>query len=1229
MAHFPKYPVLTVLLLCTAITSFSQTPSLRFRHLTTKQGLPSNKVLSIIKDHNGFVWFGTSNGLARFDGYQIKTYPIKEDPHSGSGNHAIQVLLEDRDGNLWVGTAQNGLQLFDRVHETFTAFLSDPEDPNSLSNNTVNTIYQDREGMMWIGTNGGLNKYDPTSRHFSSFRPETVNPGHPGDRILALLEDNTGTFWVGSAGNVYRFDRLTERFTSFDLGTELPPDYSQVSCFAEDALGMLWMGTHWGMFKYNRSTNEMIHYLPVGLNGFLHADPDRTKFISNIYVRSIVVAGEKDHPVVWIATQWGLNRFDPNCEKFEAYFEDKLDPLSISNHFLLNLCLDESGLLWIGTISSGVDILNVNASPFHQVIMYLPDENVHCQPACFLMDHDENLWIGGIDMGLFQYDRDFQLVGNYSRWQFGIDTFDEKQHNQIVCICEGNDRILWLGFNAWGLVAFDRDKKTFTKVELPFPAGIPEPTIIENIVEDQEGVLWIGTNTGLYFKDRRDPVLDRAHPVEHDKLQKAEILRIAKDSKHNLWVSTGDGGLYCLQPENRDPLGFTSCLDDRSGQNGFSGSCVTAIYEDLNGILWLGSDKGLSVYNFNDRQCVSDTVFNKKYTGKIIRIFGDSQGHLWIFHADRGLIRYRPGTWAENAVRFFDIRDGLPFDGFNSTFHFANTFHQSEDGRLFLSSDIGSDDGFLWFYADSVKDNMLTPRMAITDFKVANNPFPLDSSVTVKRHITLTHNENFFSFEFAALDYLIPEKNQYAFYLEGLEDEWYYTGNQRSAHYTGVSPGHYTFRVKGSNNDGYWNESGVSLALTILPPPWRSWWAYTLYGLLLVGAIIAWRQYDLKRQRLKHALEIEHIEAQKLKELDSMKSRFFANISHEFRTPLTLILGPLQKLFSKTTDEESKQDIAIMQRHATCLQNLINQLLELSRLESGKMELQLEERDVIPLIKRYVQSFESLAKLKGIQLEFSAQSDGIPALVDPDKIEKILFNLLGNAFKWTADGGRILVEVGRFTGLQVYRSAGPRERGVRMEVPEDLKARRPSDSFDMVEILISDTGAGILPEKLPRIFDRFYQAGDSYTKDGEGTGIGLALTKELVELHGGTITVESVVNQGSTFRVFLPIGKQVGSWQLAVGNKKRVGNWQLAVGNKKRVGNGQLAVGNKKRVGNWQLAVGNKKRVGNGQLAVGNKKIVGNGQLAVGNKKIVGNGQLAVSNEDRGVFRKVCHLFPG
>ena len=823
--------LLFIILIFPFVLGYSQTEQYKFRHLTTKEGLPSNSVNSIIKDSEGFMWFGTDIGVARYDGYNFKTFHIPIDSASTSNSQIVNKILEDADENLWIGTAQQGLLQFDRITETFTVFINDPANSYSLSNNSVNTIFQDSEGILWIGTEGGLNKFDPKSQKLLVFKPETENNRSPKNRITEIFADKSGTFWIGTWDGLYRFDRKSGDFTRTELAKDIPEGfYRKINCMIEDKDNMLWIGSHWGMFKYDINSKKIVNYLPRELS---HSSGNRIASLSNLYVESIVEADLYSKHILWIATKWGLNKFDIDSGRSEEIHENRSNPNGLSTNYLKMLYQNNTGLLWIGTYTSGLEILNTRSNLFHPVLMKDPDDEFNFQASSFLWDNNEMLWVGATDEGLFHYDKNFKLVGNYTHFSFDPDNFDRRNNNRITYISNNSDNDLLLGFYEWGLINFNKQQKTFLQIELKNNTDAPKPNTIDNILLDHYGMLWVGTNAGLYIKNKNENILSHAHIIKHEGLNKADIKSIFEDRERNLWISTLNSGLYCLKLDNRPSMDFVNYRDNKHDLNEFLGNYVSNFYEDRNKTLWLGSDKGLNKFNPLNNKFEPDTSFNEDYSGLIIRIYGDGHDNLWLFHSSKGLIRYQPYTDKKNKVKVFDESDGLPFDNFNTVFSASNSFYQSNDGRLFLSAGVGTGYSFFWFHPDSIMDNQYVPQLAITNFNVGNKNFSLDSSIQVKKHVILKYDENFFSFEFAALDFLIPEKNQYAYYLEGFEDDWIYSGNLRLANYTGVPPGNYTFKVKGSNNDGYWNEEGVSLAITILPPPWKTWWAYTIYGIIL------------------------------------------------------------------------------------------------------------------------------------------------------------------------------------------------------------------------------------------------------------------------------------------------------------------------------------------------------------------------------------------------------------
>ena len=1077
--------------------SFSQYGEMRFEHLSSEDGIKQSATLCIHQDKRGFIWFGTNEGLYRYDGYNFKWYQHNPDDLASIGNNTVQCIVEDSSANLWMGTLGGGLNKFDINLEKFTRYLYNPNDSTSLNNDNVHSLLIDHLGILWIGTYaGGLNKVNANFENdsnlvFIHYLYDSKNSRSiAGNQVNSLCEDRFGDIWIGTNNGLSKYIRETDNFINFRHDPNDPNSLSnnEIFCLFKAKEDNIWIGTNGGGLN-KIVTDESYESRPT----FIHFknNSDDPESISD---NSIFTLYEDNFGILWIGTlSGGLNLYNKSKNKFTSYEYNPDDPTSISGNIIYSISEDNSGIFWIGPYNGWAlnkfDRLKEQFNPYNYYLSNPPDQRISNVYQIY-EDSRNCLWLASYS-GLHKFDRDKNIYTNYRHDSGNPLTLS---NDKTQSICEDQYGLLWIGTHGGGVSVFDRATEKFTnfKNDPTDPRSLSHDIILD-IYEDRYGTIWICTYGGGLNKYNRENDTFSHYtndPNDPTTLNDNRPRFIYEDRLENFWIGTWSGGLNKFDREKNQ---FTHFVHDPNNSESISNNFIYTIYDDYSGNLWIGTDAGLNKFDREKKVFKHYRSSEGIASESIYGILEDDKGNLWI-STNNGLNKFDPVT---EIFKNYDASDGLQDNDFA-----PHSYFKTKTGELIF----GGIYGFNIFHPDRLKDNSHIPPVVITDFLLFNESVPigfyekrertiLSNSITKTSELELTYEEKVFSFEFAALDFHAPEKNKYAYIMEGFDKDWNYTdANRRLVTYTNLDPGEYNFRVKASNNHGVWNEEGASLTIIILPPWWATTWAYLVYALLIIGTIyFVWRML-LRRIKIKHEFAMSRFEAEKMHEVDEMKNRFFANISHEFRTPLTLIFGPAKDITENCDDKNKvKQNAGIIRRNASRLYSLVNQLLDLSKLEAGKMRLEVSEQNIITLLKGYALSFSSLAERKKIKLNFNAGEDNLNVFVDEEKLEKIVSNMLSNAFKFTPEGGQIDFSVEKIN--------------------------------EYVELMIADNGIGIAEKRLDKIFDRFYQVDGSHTRESEGTGIGLSLTKELVELHKGKIEVESEYGKGTTFKILLPLSK--------------------------------------------------------------------------------------------------------
>ncbi|MDB5120114.1 MAG: hypothetical protein JWN56_1332 [Sphingobacteriales bacterium] len=1035
---------------------------LKFDHLSVENGLSQSSVLSIAQDAKGFMWFGTRYGLNKYNTQNLKIYVHNpNDTTSLSSNNYISALLSDRSNTFWIGSG-GGLNKYIPETDSFEQIIHKSADKFSISDNTINCILEDKKGRIWVGTNNGLNllTHRKKNRFISMFTTNGNN--YKGMRIFAMAEDISGTFWLGTSKGLVSLRQAGKKLqynTFKNLGNYINTiNDNYITTIIAGSGHTLWLGTKYsGLIKFDKNNGSfrVITYT------------NKPGIVSN-NIRKIIV-DKKGR--LWIGTLKGLSIFDSATEQFMSFQHDSDDKNSLSQNSIYDIFQDKNGSIWIGTYYGGVNVVYPNLMPFHiyQNSKYYSSLSSNVISA-IIEDKKQNLWIGTEAEGLNYYDR-----VNSKFHAYKSNPKDPKSPSSVLVksIIEDKEGKIWIGYHQGGLDLFNAQSGTFKhfRNNRKNPASLSSNDV-NSVFEDSFGRFWVGTNKGLNLFNSK-PGTFKLYPL-HPKSE--VILTIFEDSRKNVWLGT-ENGPYILKKGSKV---FNNALTYKK-ENLFREKSVNCITEDSNGDIWIGLyHSKLIRYNPNSNHFKSYQIKNGLPSNNVLGVLEDNDGNLWI-STDNGLSKF---NLKKGIFKNYNAKDGLPGNEFN-----YGSYFKDSQGELFF----GTLKGLISFFPNQVTENPSSASVVFTGLKLFNKPVNTNSTdhilkkdIGMTKEITFSHDQNIFALDFAVLNYIRSNKNEYAYKLDGFEKNWNYV-TIPSATYTNLPAGEYTFLAKGTNNDGVWSANPAKLTIRILPPLWKTWWAYFLYVAILAAILFVFIRFLVIRALLKRE-----------QYLHSMKLNFFTNISHEIRTPLTLILGPLEKLLKSTQNEPAlNRQLLPIKNNADRLMRLITELMDFRKAETGHMKLYISPDNIIKFTKEIYLSFQNLAISRNISYSFESDIESIELFFDKDQLEKVLFNLLSNAFKFTPDEGQISVSVIR-------------------------------DS-DFVKIKVTDNGKGIPPESQDKLFSNFYQV-DEYGSHQIGSGVGLALSKSIVELHNGTIHFESSPSdkdkQGSTcFCVILKTGK--------------------------------------------------------------------------------------------------------
>jgi signal transduction histidine kinase/ligand-binding sensor domain-containing protein/DNA-binding response OmpR family regulator len=1065
--------VLFVFFFTAVITTSGQTVSPSFVPVASKV-LSNSFVRCFFKDSKGYMWIGTEDGLIRYDGSNAYQYVHNPNDKSTIAHNAINTVVEGKDKQLWIGTAQ-GLCLYNRELDNFINVDSIKGNRNFLNNRYINVIEFDSRGRVWIGTHeGGINIYDPVKREFEYIMDPPQGGVLPSTNFINVLLNAGDTMWCASKGGLLLYDTRTKK--RLPLNSLARFSSVQISTIVVDSAGNFWIAALSGQVtrlapkhggyeiqqvlsgeEFGHSANRILtlcldskgDILVGGENtGFsfvdkntfkvnrLLADKNSTKRLPTNSIQSIYA---DDVGLVWIGTpDNGVFLLDNRKKKFGGK-ETVAKDFNFESKEVRSFAEDKQGNIWIGFYGEGLGMIDSKTHALREVKeinLKLGNKNF----TSIICDRQGELWIGTAGNGVFKINPVTHKLANYSLRSEGFG------NDQVSCLYEDKNGTVWAG--TWGSGLFFHEKTSGKFVgftEYDQPNHIPNTAYVSDILEDSQNTFWIGTLYGLYELQRKEgnSFAYRVHLPLNGSIKGAQIQALVEDGNKDLWVGTTEG-LNLLEKGSSEFKVYPI--------EGGPVNTIRSMLADRHGNIWIGGNQGLSKFDISKK----------------------------------AFINYTPD-------------DGLKSDNFQRKAALATS-----TGEFFF----GSSNGFETFVPDSIGATAVRGKVVLSDLKINGQSVrPGAADSPLKRHISLTsslelsYDQRSFVIDFVALDFSQSSSYSYCYKLEAFDKHWNCEGANHSATYTNIDPGEYVFLVKAANRDGEWSDSPLRLTITIRQVFWKSWWALCLYAGCVLLLIYILTKVRMERLRLKNEIAFEKRTLEQERTLSESKAQFFTNIAHEFRTPLSLIILPLEGLMGMNDVPAAlRERIFMAYKNASRMTRLVNEFLDFNKLEAGNLKLNVQQGELVQFIMETSSAFNEMAANR--KISFSVTS-GVPVIMgwfDRNKLERVLFNVLSNAFKFTTDGGKINL---RISTEQAIISDGTLCR--------------------CIQLVIEDNGMGILPEELPHIFEKFYQSKSSSKISSPGTGIGLSLTKTIVELHRGSITAESVPDHATIFKILLPI----------------------------------------------------------------------------------------------------------